>query len=79
MSIFILIQFTHLFQYIQVAEIEEENMRLRAEVEWHRNYLDASQYEQQLMLHNRINELTTEVERLNRQKVNADFFIVNLS
>ncbi len=62
---------TLVFQYMQVAGIEEENMRLKAEVEWHRNYLDASSYEfDELVM---LNALTKENERLIREKVNAEF------
>ena len=53
-------------------------MRLKAELVWFRHYLDLSSYEQQLSLHRRVNVLTSEIERLNRDKVNADFQIDKL-
>jgi hypothetical protein len=53
--------------------MEKENVRLKAEVKWYRRYLDASSYDQLVMLDNKITALMKENERLIREKVNADF------
>ena len=48
-------------------------MRLKAEVLWHRNYLDASDDDQNVMMNNKILDLMKENEKLIREKVNAHF------
>ena len=53
-------------------------MRLKAEVLWHRNYLDASDDDQHVMMNNRILELMKENEKLIREKVNAHFLEIDL-